>query len=101
MFSSADTAWMIVATALVLLMTPALGFFYGGMLKKESMLSMLGQSIIIIGIVTVLWVTVGFSLAFGPDQGGFIGNFNYAFMNGLTTATSGIAPAIPFHHCCL
>ncbi len=73
---------MLVSTALVLIMTPAVGFFYGGMLRKNSMLSILGQTIII-GIATIVWVTFGFSLAFGPDSGGLVGNFAFAFLNGV------------------
>ena len=60
-----DTAWMLISTALVFVMTPAVGFFYGGMLRKQNMLSILGQTIIILGMVTLVWVTVGFTLAFG------------------------------------
>jgi Amt family ammonium transporter len=74
---------MLISTALVLIMTPAVGFFYGGMLKKNSMLSMLGQTLIILGVVTIIWVVFGFSLAFGSDNSGLIGNFDYVFMNGI------------------
>lgn len=73
---------MLISTALVMIMTPAVGFFYGGMLKKNSMLSMLGQSLIALGVVTIIWVTVGFSLAFGPG-GNLIGNLDFAFLNGI------------------
>ena len=58
-----NTAWVLISTALVFIMTPAVGFFYGGLLGKKNMLSVLGQSIIIIGMVTLIWVTVGFSRA--------------------------------------
>lgn len=74
---------MLVSAALVLIMTPAVGFFYGGMLRKSSMLSILGQTIIIMGIATIVWVTFGFSLAFGPDSAGLVGNFDFAFLNGI------------------
>jgi len=78
-----DTAWLLISTALVFLMVPAVGFFYGGMLRKESFLSMLGQTIIITGLVTIIWFIAGYSLAFGPDSGGFIGNLDFAFLNGV------------------
>jgi ammonium transporter, Amt family len=84
-YNPGDIAWMLISTALVLIMTPAVGFFYGGMLKKNSMLSMLGQTLIILGIVTILWVVVGFSLAFSGN-GAFIGNLDNAFLNGITAS---------------
>ena len=72
-----DTAWLLISTALVFLMVPAVGFFYGGMLRKESFLSMLGQTIIITGLVTIIWFIAGYSLAFGPDSAnGLIGNLS-------------------------
>src|SRR5690242_5756915 len=73
-YSSADIAWMIVATALVFLMTPALAFFYGGMVHRKNVLSTMMKSVVAAGIVSVLWVVVGFSLCFGEDIGGVIGN---------------------------
>jgi Amt family ammonium transporter len=74
---------MLISTALVMIMTPAVGFFYGGMLKKNSMLSMLGQTLIILGVVTIIWVVFGFSLSFGSDNSGLIGNLDFVFMNGI------------------
>ena len=65
-----NTAWMIAATALVLLMTPGLAFFYGGMVRGKNVLAMLMQNFICMGIVSVLWVLFAFSLAFGHDVGG-------------------------------
>jgi Amt family ammonium transporter len=67
-----DTAWMLVATGLVLLMTPGLGFFYGGMVGKKNVISTVLQSYMAMVIVTVLWVVVGFGLCFGPSINGFI-----------------------------
>jgi Amt family ammonium transporter len=81
-YDAGSIAWILISTALVMIMTPAVGFFYGGMLKKNSMLSMLGQSLIALGVVTIIWVTVGFSLAFGSGNA-FIGNLDFAFMNGI------------------
>jgi Amt family ammonium transporter len=76
-----DTAWLLISTALVFVMTPAVAFFYGGMLRKESFLSMLGQSVIIIGLVTLIWVVFGYSLAFGGYKGDFIGNFDFVLLD--------------------
>jgi ammonium transporter, Amt family len=84
-FDSGDIAWMIVATALVLVMTPGLGFFYGGMVGNKNVISTMLQSYIAMIIVTVLWVIVGFSLSFGDSQGGFIGDPTTYFMfNGVS-----------------
>ncbi len=71
--SPANTGFMLICTALVMLMTPALAFFYGGMVRVKSVLNMLMMSFISLGIVTVLWVLYGFGLAFGQDNGGFLG----------------------------
>ncbi|NNC82125.1 MAG: ammonium transporter [Flavobacteriales bacterium] len=71
---SGDTSWMIVASAFVLLMTPGLAFFYGGMVNKKSIVSTMLQSFVALGVISVLWVIVGFSLAFGDSIGGIIGN---------------------------
>ncbi len=81
--NTGDTAWILVATALVFIMTPAVGFFYGGMLRKESFLSILGQTIIITGIVTLIWVLFGYSLAFGGFHSDLIGNFDFIGMKGV------------------
>lgn len=72
--NTGDTAWMIVAAALVLIMTPALGFFYGGMANKKNIISTVFQSVICLGFMSVIWVAFGFSLCFGDDIGGIIGN---------------------------
>ena len=96
-FDTGDTAWLIVATALVLLMTPGLGFFYGGMVGKKNVISTVLQSFIAMLIVTVLWVVIGYGLSFGPTIGGFIGNptSNLFFQNVGTTTTWSLAPTIP------
>lgn len=78
--NSGDTAFMIVATGLVLFMSPGLAFFYGGLVRRKNVLSVLMQCFMCMCLMTVLWVTVGYSLAFG-GEGGFIGDFRYAFMN--------------------
>jgi Amt family ammonium transporter len=78
--SAGDTAWMLTATALVLLMTPGLSFFYGGMVDTRNVISTMLQSFIAMGLVSVLWVAVGFSLAFGDSLGGIIGDPRTFFM---------------------
>jgi Amt family ammonium transporter len=92
-----DTAWMIVATALVLIMTPALGFFYGGMVGKKNVISTMLQSFMAMVIVTVLWVVVGFGLCFGPSIGGIIGDpTSNLLFNGVNANTAWeLAPTIP------
>ena len=77
-----DTAWMIVATGLVLFMTPGLAFFYGGLVRRKNVLSVLMQCFMCMSLMTVIWILFGYSLAFGGD-GGFIGNMDYAFMKGV------------------
>jgi ammonium transporter, Amt family len=96
--NGADTAWMLAATGLVLLMTPGLSFFYGGMVNKTSVISTMLQSFICMGIITILWVICGFSLAFGDSIGGFIGDpSTYFFFKGVGGATQAdLAPTIPF-----
>ncbi len=93
-----DTAWMLCATGLVLLMTPGLGFFYGGMVGKKNVISTVLQSFIAMVIVTVLWVVVGFALCFGPSIGGFIGDPSHnMFFQGVSATTAwDLAPTIPF-----
>ena len=96
-FDTGDTAWMIVATALVLLMTPGLGFFYGGMVGKKNVISTMLQSFMAMVIVSVLWVIVAYGLCFGPSIGGFIGNPipNLFFNNVGVNSTWTLAPTIP------
>lgn len=75
---SGNVAWMLTASALVLFMTPGLGFFYGGLTRNKNVLATIMQSFITTGVVAIIWVTIGYSLAFGPDQGlGLIGNFDF------------------------
>jgi Amt family ammonium transporter len=78
--NSGDTAWLLVSAALVLLMTPGLAYFYGGMVNNKNVISTMLQSFIAMGVISVLWIVVGFSLAFGDDIGGFIGNPMTHFM---------------------
>ncbi len=86
MVNSGDTAWVLVASALVMLMTPGLAFFYGGLVRNKNVLSTIMQSLTVIGVVTVIWVLVGYSLAFGPDHGGFIGGLDWFGLRGVGQA---------------
>ena len=96
-FNTGDIAWMLMSTALVLIMTPGLAFFYGGMVNKKNVISTMLQSIVCMVIITVMWGIFGFSLAFGDSFHGFIGNpFTYFMMKGmLGNATWKAAPTIP------
>ncbi len=75
--NSGDTAWVLASAALVLIMTPALGFFYGGLARNKNVINTIMLSFIIVGVVGVQWVVIGYSLAFGPDVGGFIGDLSW------------------------
>ncbi|MCL5734473.1 MAG: ammonium transporter [Actinobacteria bacterium] len=78
-----DTAWMLVSTALVMLMTPGLAFFYGGLVRRKNVLSIMMQCFMIIGVISIQWVLFGYSLAFGPDHGGIIGGLSWAGLHGV------------------
>lgn len=95
---AADTAWMLMASALVLLMTPGLAFFYGGMVRYKNLVSTLLQSFVALGIISVLWIVVGFSLAFGDSIGGIIGNpLTFAMFKNVGIAPNdAFAATIPF-----
>ena len=81
--NSGDTAFVLISAALVCLMTPGLAFFYGGLVRKKNMITIMMQNFISMGVVTVIWVFGGFSLAYGPDHGGVIGNLQYFALNGV------------------
>jgi Amt family ammonium transporter len=81
--NGADTAWVLVSTALVMLMTPALGLFYGGMVRGKNVLSTIMHSFFILALISVQWVLWGYSLAFGPDIGGIIGGLDWVGLNGV------------------
>ena len=95
--NSADTAWMLTAAALVLIMTPGLAFFYGGMVSKKNVISTMLQSFISMAVITILWVIVGFSLAFGDSFHGIIGNPGTFFLmkDMLNRKPWALAPTIP------
>ena len=95
--NGADVAWMLTATGLVLLMTPGLSYFYGGMVSARNVISTMLQSVVAMAVISILWVVVGFSLAFGDSLGGIIGNPATFFMfRGVGAATHpGLSPTIP------
>ncbi len=94
--SAGDTAWVLVSAALVMLMTPALGFFYGGLVRRKNVLSTIMHSFFILALVTVQWVLWGYSLAFGPDWHGLIGRLDWVGLNGVGFEPNpDYAPTIP------
>jgi Amt family ammonium transporter len=83
MFDTGNTGFMLVATSLVMLMTPGLAFFYGGLVGRKNVLSIMIQSFVSMGVTTVLWYAVGFSLCFSGGEGGIVGNLDMAFLRGI------------------
>jgi Amt family ammonium transporter len=92
---SGDTAWMLIATALVLLMTPALAFFYGGLVRSKNALNTMMMSFISLGFVGVLWALLGYSLAFGPGNN-WVGDTSMAFLRGVGLDAQGTIPELLF-----
>src|SRR4030095_15839001 len=93
---SGDTAWVLMSAALVLMMTaPGLALFYGGMVQKKNALTTIMHSFICMALVTVQWVVVGYSLAFGPDKGGVIGGLEWAGLRGVGLDPVSYAPTVP------
>ncbi|HWA07032.1 MAG TPA: ammonium transporter, partial [Ignavibacteria bacterium] len=104
MFDTGNTGFMLLATSLVMLMTPGLAFFYGGLVGRKNVLAIMMQSFVSMGITTVLWFVVGYSMCFsgdmasGTDIGGIIGNLNMAFLSGVSPSTpSPLNPSIPLY----
>ena len=94
--SSGDTAWVLMSAALVMLMTPGLAFFYGGLVRNKNVLGTIMHSFVVIGLVSVIWVVVGYSLAFGPDHGGIIGGLDWLGLKGVGQAPNpDFAATIP------
>ena len=83
--NTGDTSWLLVSTALVMLMTPGLGFFYGGLVGKKNVLSTILHSFLVLCLISVQWVLWGYTLAFGPDVSGLIGNLDWLGLRGVTT----------------
>ena len=96
--SNADTAWVLISAALVMLMTPALGLFYGGLVRRKNVLATIMHSFFLLALISVQWVLVGYTLAFGPDAGGLgiIGGLKWLGLQALTPAPNAdYAPTIP------
>ena len=83
--NTGDTGWLLVSTALVMVMTPALALFYGGMVRSKNLLATVMQSFVALGVVSILWVLYGYSLSFGPDVHHFIGNLDWVMLNNVST----------------
>ncbi len=96
-YNPADVAWVLTSTALVMLMTPALAFFYGGLVRRKNLVSTLVQCIAIFAVVSLVWFFWGYSLVFGPSVGGVIGNLSLVGLNGINinTVNSAYAAGIP------
>jgi len=96
MIDSGDTTWVLVSSAMVLLMTPGLALFYGGMVRRKNLLSTIMMSFALLGVIGVLWVLYGYSLSFGPDTGHVIGNLSWiGLMNVGQTPSDTYATTIP------
>ena len=93
--NSADTAWVLASAALVMFMTPGLALFYGGLVRSKNALATVMQSFIALALVTVIWVIAGYTLAFGPDKGSWIGGLSFLGLKGVGGAPSSLAPSVP------
>jgi Amt family ammonium transporter len=94
--TAGDTAWVLMAAALVMLMTPGLAFFYGGLVRRKNVLSILMQCFMVLCVVSLQWVLFGYSLSFGPDVGGVIGNLDWCGLHNVSHVTaSAYAPKVP------
>jgi Amt family ammonium transporter len=93
--TAADTAWVLVCAALVMLMTPGLAFFYGGLVRRKNVLSILMQCFMILCLISVQWMFFGYSLAFGPDLGGWIGALDWMGLKHVGVEAGPYAPKIP------
>jgi len=93
--SAGDTAWLLASAALVMLMTPALGFFYGGLVRRKNVLATIMHSFFILCLISVQWVLWGYTLAFGPDHGGVIGGLDWLALRGVGQDPGPYAPTVP------
>jgi Amt family ammonium transporter len=93
--NSGDTAWVLASAALVMFMTPGLAFFYGGLVRAKNVLGTIMQSFIALSLVTVLWVLVGYTLAFGPDKAGITGGLDFIGLRHVGATPSAYAPTVP------
>jgi len=90
-----DTAWILISAALVMLMTPGLALFYGGMVRRKNVLGTIMHSFIAIAIISLQWILIGYSLSFGPDINGFVGSLAWFGLNGVGLEPSHYAPTVP------
>ena len=96
MISNGDTAWILISAALVMLMTPGLALFYGGMVRRKNVLSTIMMSFALLGVIGILWVLYGYSLGFGPDLGGLIGKLDWIGLRGVGQEPSSVyATTVP------
>lgn len=95
MINTGDNAWVLASTALVFFMMPGLALFYGGLVGAKNVVATMAQSVAAIGIVSVLWVVIGYSLTFGPDHAGLIGGLDHVMLRGVGATPSSYAPTIP------
>jgi Amt family ammonium transporter len=93
---SGDTAWLLISIALVCLMTPGLALFYGGMVRKKNVLATFMHSLFSLALISVQWVVVGYSLAFGTTKGGLIGGFDFVMLKGVVGTQKGSVPHLAF-----
>lgn len=93
--NSGDTAWVLASTALVMLMTPGVGLFYGGLVRSKTVVSMIGLSFLAFALASIQWVLFGYSLAFGTDINGIIGGLNYLGLSGVGVESAPLAGNIP------
>jgi Amt family ammonium transporter len=94
--SAGDTAWLLVSSALVMLMVPGLALFYGGMVRHKNILSTLLQCFLVLAVVSIQFAVIGYTLAFGPDVGGLIGGLDFAFLDGIAPGDAApLAPTVP------
>jgi Amt family ammonium transporter len=97
-FNATDTTFMLIATALVMIMTPGLAFFYAGLVGRKNAVAIMMQSFVALGVSTVLWISVGYSLCFSGDFHGIIGNLDNAFLMNMSVSTpSPVSPALPIY----
>ena len=92
---SGDTAFMLIATAMVMLMTPGLALFYSGLVRSKNVLSTTMQSFVCLGVITIIWVLYGYSLAFGPDVGHFVGNLDFVGLKNVGLTPGPYSDTIP------
>ncbi|MFA5943112.1 MAG: ammonium transporter [Candidatus Thermoplasmatota archaeon] len=96
--SAGDTAWLLTASALVMLMVPGLALFYGGMVRHKNIVSTLLQCFLVLAVVSIQFAVIGYTLAFGPDIGGVIGGLDFAFLNGIgPNDAAPLAPTVPHY----